>query len=247
MRIIGYELYDITVPAHILDATFSREYISDTYGGNTVHTFPSIAKKHVDRHGLNDFMHLNLYFNPYAPQIPGSPGIFFECESYTKERGILRVFTRHAAGKWQPQGLYELIPCLSLTKDEWRAQKPSVSCHHLSYRFHVCLTSLLKVRNTWHKNIYEQGYGRNVRARITLRDQLGREPKVVEVDEAIKSDKKNKLMISVDDVARAYDRGDEVREHLSYLFCLNLTLCHSLGHCGLVYEVRRLRRRIPAH
>ncbi|KIM73287.1 hypothetical protein PILCRDRAFT_731253 [Piloderma croceum F 1598] len=190
MRMIGYELYDITVPAHILDATFSRQYTTDTYGGNMIHTFPTIAQKHVDRHGLRDFMFLNLDFNPYAPQIPGSPGLFFECEMYTKERRIQRVFTRHAAGKWQLQGLYELVPCLSLTKDEWRAQKQSV-------------------RNTWHKNIHEQGYGRNVRARITLRDQLGREPKVVEVEEAIK-DKGNKFKtISVDDVVRAYDCGDE--------------------------------------
>jgi hypothetical protein len=218
MRMIGYELYDITVPAHILEAAFSREYIKDTYGGNMIHTFPPIAQKHVDRHGLRNFMFLNRDFNPYAPQIPGAPGLFFECEEYTKERGIQRVFTRLAVNEWQQEGFYELVPCLSLTKDEWRAQKPSVSCHHLSYQIHVCLTCLLKVRNTWHKNIYEQGYGRNVRARITLRGQLGREPKVMEVEEAIK-DKGNKFKtINIDDVVRAYDRGDEVREHSSYSF-----------------------------
>ena len=127
------------MPAHALAATFSRDYLKDTYGGSTIKTFPEIAQKHFNRHGLRDFMFLNLDFNPFAPQIPGSPGLFFECETNITRRRVQRVFTRLAVNEWQPEGLYDVIPCLSLTKVEWQAQKPAVS-YHLFSEIYICLT-----------------------------------------------------------------------------------------------------------
>jgi len=190
MRNIGYEPYDISLPAHILEATFSRKYLSATYGGNPQQTFPVISNENFLRHGLRNFMYLNLDYDPHAPQIPGAPGLFFECESYVKQWELQRVITRLLPGEWNPEGLYKISPAPSLTKEEWQAQAATV-------------------RNTWHKNILNNEYGRNVRARITLRKEFGREPKVREVEEATK-DKSNKFMaISVDDIARAYDYGEE--------------------------------------
>lgn len=95
------------------------------------------------------------------------------------------------------------------------------------------------MRSTWHTNIYKHTYGRNVRARITLRKQLGREAKATEVEEALQ-DKDNKFKtISVDDIARAYDSGDEVRNYLPFWLRPDF-LCFPLGDCSLVHEVCRL-------
>jgi hypothetical protein len=140
MKNIGFGLYDIPLPAHILEVTFSREYLSETYGGNRQQAFPKIAQKHFNRHGLN-FMYVNPDLNPHAPQIPGAPGLFFECEKYRMSCSELVVITKLATGKWQLQGFYHVIPSASLTKEEWQAQEPSVS-FHFSDHICICLTKI---------------------------------------------------------------------------------------------------------
>ena len=71
-----------------------------------------------------------------------------------------------------------------------------------------------KVRNTWAKELWRKGWGRNVRVRVTLRQQLGHEPTERELDAASR-DLGNKYQdISAEDIREAYDCGEEVSHFL---------------------------------
>src|SRR6266436_3649189 len=97
MATIGYEPYEINLPPHITSVEIKRVFMSKTYGGSFVKTFPSISRKFFDRHGMNDFMYMTCDYNPLAPQIPGAPGLFFECCDFSENGArkiIRRVFVR---------------------------------------------------------------------------------------------------------------------------------------------------------
>jgi len=77
MRGIGFEPFPVSLDASILDFHVSRLYLSDVYGGNHADTFPAMSKKRLEKHGLDNFMYLNLDMNLFGPEKPGSPGLFF--------------------------------------------------------------------------------------------------------------------------------------------------------------------------
>ena len=108
----------------------TRSFLSHVYGGSPQGTFPSISKEKFAVHGLADFMYPNLNLNPYAPEIPGAPGLFFVADNKPAGKWpwkpIQRVIVRIEAGKWQYMGQYRMEPATSLTKDEWASQKPIV-------------------------------------------------------------------------------------------------------------------------
>ncbi|KDQ52044.1 hypothetical protein JAAARDRAFT_101848, partial [Jaapia argillacea MUCL 33604] len=54
-----------------------RAFISDTYGGNLRQTLPMIKEEKLRIHGYDNWMMVNLDFNPESPQHPGYPGLFF--------------------------------------------------------------------------------------------------------------------------------------------------------------------------
>lgn len=71
-----------------------------------------------------------------------------------------------------------------------------------------------KVRNVWAKEIWKKGWGLNVRIRVTLRKQLGREPYHVEFKACQESGGKYQDITS-DDIRAAFDCGEEVSRSLT--------------------------------
>jgi hypothetical protein len=133
MKSIGYDLYDISLDKSTQDMTVTREYMSNQYGRSAHSTFPKISKKNLALHGLDNFMYLNLDFNPHAPQVPGAPGLFFDVNSDSdtppsgdERPSTMRLFSRIQRKVWLYCGQYLLKRVASLTKEEWAEQLPKV-------------------------------------------------------------------------------------------------------------------------
>ncbi|KAJ3814769.1 hypothetical protein F5876DRAFT_72662 [Lentinula aff. lateritia] len=190
----------------------SREFMSNVFGGNTQYTFPAIGKDKFREHGLKDFMYLSKSFNPVAPTIPGQSGLFFSHDNFwlpninvtAREledaeqpewaKVSQRVLTRLKPNHWLYVGQYTVSFSRALTSSEWE---------NLSE----------KVKGTWVKNIAERGWATIVRARLLLRDRLGRRPSVAEVNKKLKRAKKSatKLKgISEDRILKAFQTGEEL-------------------------------------
>lgn len=166
----------------------------------------------LDKHGLDNWMYPNLLWNPSGPEIPGFPGLFFRADGIDGpgmlNETIYRVIVRLKSGPlWQYVGQYKRIGAPSLTKEEWQIQSVQVS--NISH-FGNLLLMFLQVKNIWAKQILKKGWGLVVRARITLRQVLGRRPTEYELNEAL-SDTQNQFQLTPEDVKQAYDRGDEAR------------------------------------
>jgi hypothetical protein len=133
--------YEVTLDDEIKHQRFPRRFISDKYGGDCQSTFPRIAKKFLDQHGLNDWMFPNLLWNPHGPEMPGHAGLFFWSggphgrseDIDTPSRVIVRLQT---GPEWQYMGQYTQIGAESLTKDEWLVQdiKVLISLSHSNVR-----------------------------------------------------------------------------------------------------------------
>jgi len=174
-----------------------RKFLSEIYGGSPVSTYPVIGPHFLNQHGMDDFMYIIPEHNPPGPQVPGAPGLLFECDELLCEQAerarIRRLFIRIKSGGialWIYLGQYNIEPAASLTKEEWILQKTSA-------------------KNRWAKKICGASWGKRVRIRIMLRRQLGREPKEVEVSDAEKSENTSED-VNAEDVIRAYDEGLEV-------------------------------------
>ncbi|RDB20259.1 hypothetical protein Hypma_012580 [Hypsizygus marmoreus] len=190
LHTVGYDLYPIPLDKLIQDVIVKREFLSKLYGGSGVPTFPNIGA--TFDHGLHDFMYPNLDHNPHCPQVPGASGLFFEAEGvhafpWPK---IQRVITRIQSGWWQYQGQYRLEPSVSLTRREWASQ---------GSKFH----------NTWAKEIHKKQWGKVVRAKIFLRETLGREFSQAELLKAIASERSFRAEVTPDKIIRAFARGEE--------------------------------------
>jgi hypothetical protein len=236
LRDIGYDPYPIPLAKDIQDVTFTRHFISYHYGGNTQEPFPSIGQFFLDKHGLDDFMYPNLEYNPHAPEVPGAPGLFFEAiggpaYNWPQEQ---RVISRIKQGEWQYQGQYVLAPAKSLTKEEWGSQRPNVP-DFTPVIFNFVDFDFRQVQNTWAKQICTRGWGRRTRARITLRQQLRRDPTPEEVDNAMEA--KNEYSdVTPEQVGRAFTRGEEVGI-LNYISaCSYIALSH--WQCIAVWTMR---------
>ncbi|KAJ7721341.1 hypothetical protein DFH07DRAFT_932839 [Mycena maculata] len=75
---IGYDLYPIDLEKDIRDVTVRRDFMSEHYGGNPQETYPKISATFVEKTGMEFFMYLNLFHNPYCPEVPGAPGLLFD-------------------------------------------------------------------------------------------------------------------------------------------------------------------------
>ncbi|KAI0368415.1 hypothetical protein BV20DRAFT_948266 [Pilatotrama ljubarskyi] len=164
--------YPITLSGKLRSVTVTRRQLSKRYGGSEMDTFPKPGAKKRTEHGYDNFMCINLLWNPNAPQVPGHGGLFFDTSlpgdpwtrsKYHSERQVL--FVRLGDAKWLYLGLYEVSPAPSLTSAQWRSLPDAV-------------------RAVWTKNIYQKNWGKSTRARIHLRRTLGREPTHDDVERA---------------------------------------------------------------
>jgi hypothetical protein len=106
-----------------------RMFLSNTYGGATQQTFPSIRQEKLALHGFDDFMFLNDDLHPLAPQVPGAPGVWINIAGGRRDE-LMRVFVRvkgtSSPPLWWYVGQYELRISQPLTKEEWGAQTDQV-------------------------------------------------------------------------------------------------------------------------
>lgn len=121
-------MFPISLDDDFLNTAVRREFLSETYGGSLQDTFPSISKANLDRHGYDNFMFLTLDYNPYAPQRPGYPGLFFTARMLLREQAQ-RAFVRLQSGVWLYIGQYIFIEAPTLTQDEWKTQTRKVSSY----------------------------------------------------------------------------------------------------------------------
>lgn len=115
----------------IRDVTTTRNFTSKQWGGHTQSNFPIIQPGMLARHGLNDFMYLNLFLNPHALQWPGAPGLFFASsvnpeasERPQTERVLVSLLK---ANRWLYVVQYQCTPAPSLTPEGWKSQAPKVN------------------------------------------------------------------------------------------------------------------------
>ncbi|KAJ7367521.1 hypothetical protein DFH08DRAFT_814 [Mycena albidolilacea] len=235
---ISYELYPIDLEPDIRDVTVRRDFMTQEYGGNSQETYPKIAERFWKRTHFRNFMYLNLNFNPQCPEIPGAPGLLFdatcpgdsdidlsesedELKATKSNKGKKKVkkvkevkdvdvdedededkdnkmantgrilFARLDRGVRQYQGQYVLEPANDLTIEEWK-QQPS------------------KVRQTWAQKLAVKRWGRWIRADITLRRQLGRQPTKAEKKAALKDKDNNFLTVTPKEISKAFDLGQVV-------------------------------------
>jgi hypothetical protein len=69
---------------------------------------------------------------------------------------------------------------------------------------------LFKVKANWGNNVCKKGWGKTVRARITLRKTLGRDPDETELASAVEDRGNDYNDVTPEEVICAYDRGEEV-------------------------------------
>ena len=177
-------------------------------------TFPRPSAARIAQHGYDNFMCINLLWNPHGPQIPGHGGLFFETTVWpgdpwtanTKHSAVQVLFTRLAQGKWLYLGEYELSGATPLTVEQWDGMHETVRGSKARSLLLCRELNLWQNRAIWPKEIVERNWGIPVRARIHLRRTLGREPSREEVEDA-QGKFKN---ITLADVRAALDSGEEV-------------------------------------
>ncbi|KAF9530954.1 hypothetical protein CPB83DRAFT_904938 [Crepidotus variabilis] len=145
--------FHVTLAREFTQRPFPRMFISNTYGGSPMRTFPKPDDDRIAMHGYNDWMFLNLDLHPWAPQIPGKPGLWLSPEGEPEEtyRDIKRTFSRFPTqALWLYLGQYRVVLTTSLTKEEW-------------------LKESTKVRIIWARKIAQKSWGRDLCCRIQAR------------------------------------------------------------------------------
>ncbi|CAA7269200.1 unnamed protein product [Cyclocybe aegerita] len=191
LRPIGLEIFPIDLPPDVLEFTVSRKFMSTTYGGNSQATFPTIKPQHLARHGLENWAYLHPKYQPFAPEIPGAPGLFICCAHTKDYSNIKRVLTRIKSNQWLPVGDYKFDKSVRpfLTVAEWARQKDVV-------------------RKTWAREMCRKKWGIAVLVRILGRKRFGREP--TEAEQAdIRTRKLYKNAVNPQEVEKAYLTGKE--------------------------------------
>lgn len=137
LKPIGLDIQDqyFTIDQATREAMVTRLFMSAEYGGNPVKTFSTPKESFLRRHGMNDFMYVNTDYQPHAPEVPGAPALWFDCEvatiAYINKRTLTKIQDTESEhnDKWLYVGHYDDMPADPpfLTVEEWEAQLPKVS------------------------------------------------------------------------------------------------------------------------
>ncbi|TFK24238.1 hypothetical protein FA15DRAFT_549690, partial [Coprinopsis marcescibilis] len=182
--------FSVNLEDDILHTVVPRKFISNTYGGSTQTTLPTIGGDHEMRDRFNNFMCLTKDFQPCAPLMPGRVGIWLNgSNNDIHRRGTMRVISRVTKNpsRWVYQGQYRLYLSKPLTKDEWTMQS-------------------VAVRNTWAKALSTKPWGCYIRKGIYAQKLLSRKPTNGEVGSITPE---QDMTITAEEVALALTRGDE--------------------------------------
>lgn len=116
----------------IMDQTIRREFLSNTYGGNSRELFSVPRAAKIAQHGHRLFVCPKLSVHPWAPQMPGFPGLVFDCppkvwdDAWIDDDAFI-CLAGLQRGKWLYVGHYNWQGHGWLTKEEWRSLSHSVS------------------------------------------------------------------------------------------------------------------------
>ena len=112
-----------------------REFITSEFGGDPIGMYARPNTKLVQRHKIPLLICPNLSLNPYAPVMPGHPGLLFHIierpwrdESKDKKEAEVPapIFTRLEVNKWAYVGNYIERGERTLTMEQWRSQSDQV-------------------------------------------------------------------------------------------------------------------------
>lgn len=146
---------DIKVDGGIEGTAFPRAFLSDTWGGNRVATFPTIGSKKMKEHPYRNFCYPNSDYNPVsnrlsiksnlftdvrhysqaAPLIAGAAGLMFfpdgidvDIDDNEEDPTEYRLIVKlpQSPAIWIYAGQYRMLLTASLTKAEWLSQSPKV-------------------------------------------------------------------------------------------------------------------------
>lgn len=114
-----------------------REFITAEFGGDPIGMYARPHEKHVKRHKIPLIVCPNLSLNPYAPAMPGRPGLLFHiCKRPQRDEDDKKgfhfidkpapVFSRIEVNKWTYVGDYIERGDRTLSVEQWRTQSTEV-------------------------------------------------------------------------------------------------------------------------
>jgi len=127
--------FTTTLTPEQLAHTFSRQQFSDRWRGSIQNTWVDIKTTVGPIKGGTEIMFPNNVMNPYLPEYPGAPGLFFnanvdlEDEEEDKDwigKTDFELIARVASKKWRYKGTYRLRKSEPLSVEEWQQQSAAV-------------------------------------------------------------------------------------------------------------------------
>ena len=122
------DFFQIQTSLNFLNSTFSRSNLIGIYGGSPIDTFSNVDPVKFRERGYGRFMCLNLLYNPFAPQFPGAPGLFFALRDHSRwPRARELVISRYGPHRWNYMGIYNIQKGAALSAQEFSSLDESVS------------------------------------------------------------------------------------------------------------------------
>ncbi|KZT37221.1 hypothetical protein SISSUDRAFT_1048762 [Sistotremastrum suecicum HHB10207 ss-3] len=103
----------------VLNRTYTRQHISNHYGGNVQETWVKVAQHRV-RDGIRYYVCPRLNWNPHMPRKPGECGVLFFGSGEVPDHRSFPMFGRVRSGEWQYYGDYQFRTSEPLSVREWR-------------------------------------------------------------------------------------------------------------------------------
>ncbi|KAI0056249.1 hypothetical protein BV25DRAFT_1832477 [Artomyces pyxidatus] len=129
--------YTIALRKRFAHCVVGGRLVSELYGGGFKKERTRISEERARESGYADFLFLKGFHQPFLPRVPGRVGLFLSASPRQDDwPDFEKVFVNAVPGQREPDdylyvGEYELLPAGRLTKEEFAALPPDVSC---SYR-----------------------------------------------------------------------------------------------------------------
>jgi len=201
---MGSKSVNVELNPRTRNVTVDRNYMSSTFGGATMPLYPEIGDAKRAASGNHDYHFLfpNPLHNPDVPKAPGESGLLCRILDYIEWEGrTVKVLVRISNRAFLYLGDYRSTRTRSLAQAEFQALPP------LS-------------KSTWVKDVETKQKYRKLRARISLRRDLHREPTEGELEDKLSSPNNLKFPLEVADIVEAFSQGHE-QIHIWRLECVS--------------------------
>lgn len=138
---MGLTRFPVNLEDRIQHTVIKRHFLSEQFGGNRQITFPAPSKNLGRIFHIREFACLTLEYNPFAPEMPGCQGLFFDLRfrsewatSY-RTNTLFHVFTRVQLNPsfWLYVGNYTFNVGRPMTVTEWNQQPEDVGSTFIDY------------------------------------------------------------------------------------------------------------------